>query len=262
MTIKLAENLQLLRKEKGITQEELANVFNVTSQSVSKWELGLSCPDISVLPEIAEYYKVSIDELLGYKPMTSINSVYIQIKSFFQTIKDDGEYMDAVFRISRLCASMEGFSEKEKVSIESLIQGKHGTNCSINQKYGKEFGGVISHDFNSMLISSFKDLDSLKPNKIREIYKTLSKYANINVLKVMIALFESFNIDQEKYALTIEEISDITGLSEEKVNEAINNVDAKFDIIDDEERWYLTHRDTVPLLMLLNQGDVFFKDIN
>lgn len=42
MTIKIAENLHTLRKEKGITQEELAAVFSDTPQSVSKWELGIS----------------------------------------------------------------------------------------------------------------------------------------------------------------------------------------------------------------------------
>ena len=81
MSIKIGENIQALRKEKHLTQEELAEVFGVTSQSISKWELGLSCPDISVLPEIADYFKVSIDELIGYKPMTSISSLYLNIKS-------------------------------------------------------------------------------------------------------------------------------------------------------------------------------------
>ena len=79
MTIKIAENLQMLRKEKKITQEELAEVFGVTSQSISKWELGLSCPDITLLPKIAQFYEISIDELLGYNPKTSLNSIYIQI---------------------------------------------------------------------------------------------------------------------------------------------------------------------------------------
>ena len=80
MNFKLADNLQLLRKQKGITQEELAEVFGVTSQSISKWELGINCPDITMLPKIAYYYRVSIDELVGYKPLSSINSIYIDVK--------------------------------------------------------------------------------------------------------------------------------------------------------------------------------------
>ena len=85
MNIKLAENLQLLRKQKGVTQEELAEIFGVSSQSISKWELGINCPDITLLPKLAEYYKVSIDELLGYKPLSSINSIYIDVKSLIES---------------------------------------------------------------------------------------------------------------------------------------------------------------------------------
>lgn len=75
MTNQLADNLKLLRKQKGLTQEELAETFGVTSQSISKWELGINYPDITILPMIAQFYKVSIDELLGYVPVSSINSI-------------------------------------------------------------------------------------------------------------------------------------------------------------------------------------------
>jgi transcriptional regulator with XRE-family HTH domain len=63
--LKVAE----LRKKKGIGQQELADVLGVSFQSVSKWETGVTMPDITLLPSIAEYFKVSIDELLGVKPL-------------------------------------------------------------------------------------------------------------------------------------------------------------------------------------------------
>lgn len=63
--LKVAE----LRKEKGIGQQELADVLGVSFQSVSKWETGATMPDIALLPDIAEYFKVSVDELLGLKPL-------------------------------------------------------------------------------------------------------------------------------------------------------------------------------------------------
>ena len=56
------------RKEKGITQEKLAEYIGVSKASVSKWESRQSYPDILLLPELAAYFNVSIDELLGYSP--------------------------------------------------------------------------------------------------------------------------------------------------------------------------------------------------
>ena len=55
-----------LRKGAQMTQTELGEQLNVTSQAVSKWENAISMPDISLLPRIATYFGVSIDDLLGF----------------------------------------------------------------------------------------------------------------------------------------------------------------------------------------------------
>lgn len=60
----IGNNISALRKKKGITQEELANELKVSSQAVSKWENNTSCPDISLLTQIADYFGVSVDDLL------------------------------------------------------------------------------------------------------------------------------------------------------------------------------------------------------
>ncbi|MDO4876503.1 MAG: helix-turn-helix transcriptional regulator, partial [Oscillospiraceae bacterium] len=54
-----------LRKEKGLTQKQLAEALNVTDKAVSKWERGLSFPDISMLEPISELLGVSIMEILA-----------------------------------------------------------------------------------------------------------------------------------------------------------------------------------------------------
>lgn len=54
-----------LRKEKGMTQQELADKLQVTAQAVSKWERGVSCPDLSILPQVAETLGVDVDELFS-----------------------------------------------------------------------------------------------------------------------------------------------------------------------------------------------------
>ena len=65
MNIYFGENLKNLRKEKNLTQEKLADFLGVSFQTVSKWERGDTYPDITMLPEIAGFFKISVDDLLG-----------------------------------------------------------------------------------------------------------------------------------------------------------------------------------------------------
>lgn len=74
------------RKAKGITQEQLADYIGVSKASVSKWESGVSFPDILLLPELATYFNISVDELLGYSPQLTkedIKKIYIKLSNEF-----------------------------------------------------------------------------------------------------------------------------------------------------------------------------------
>ena len=62
------QRFQRLRKNAGLTQEEVATKLNITPQAVSKWENDASAPDISVLAELSDILSVSLDELLGKQP--------------------------------------------------------------------------------------------------------------------------------------------------------------------------------------------------
>lgn len=64
-TIKIGNFLRELRKEKNLTQEQLADVFNVSARTVSRWETGSNMPDISILVEIADYYQLDVREILN-----------------------------------------------------------------------------------------------------------------------------------------------------------------------------------------------------
>ena len=59
-----------LRKEKGMTQLELAEKMGVTDKAVSKWERDLSFPDVSSIPKLAEIFEVSVDDLMQVKTKT------------------------------------------------------------------------------------------------------------------------------------------------------------------------------------------------
>lgn len=64
--IQLGERIKKLRQRDGRTQETLANALGVTAQAVSRWEKGICYPDMGMIPSIANYFGVSIDELFGY----------------------------------------------------------------------------------------------------------------------------------------------------------------------------------------------------
>jgi len=66
----LCDRIGQLRKQKGLTQEQLASRLGVTSQAVSKWENELSCPDVALLPVISDLFGISVDELFGRTPKT------------------------------------------------------------------------------------------------------------------------------------------------------------------------------------------------
>ena len=59
----IANNLKRLRQQKSLTQEQAANALGVSMQTVSRWECGITCPDIMLLPEIARLYCVTVDDL-------------------------------------------------------------------------------------------------------------------------------------------------------------------------------------------------------
>ncbi len=83
--LNLADNLVRLRHEKKVTQEQLADFVGVTKASVSKWETRQSTPDIALLPQLASYFDVTIDDLVGYSPQLSKE----QIRRLYQEFAED-----------------------------------------------------------------------------------------------------------------------------------------------------------------------------
>lgn len=114
---KLNENISFFRKKIGITQEELANALGVTNQAVSKWESGKCAPDIQLLPDIAEYFNISIDELFG----RSVNS---DISTKIQSPKETSSKLDTAIDI----ASKKGYISS------SILQFKLKIGCDESRK--------------------------------------------------------------------------------------------------------------------------------
>lgn len=89
--LNLAENIVRQRRIKGVTQEELADFIGVTKASVSKWETGTTTPDIQILPQIASFFDVTVDRLLGYEPQLGKE----QIKLYYHRLAE--EFADGSF---------------------------------------------------------------------------------------------------------------------------------------------------------------------
>ena len=77
--------ISTLRKEKGMTQLELAEKMGVTDKAVSKWERDLSFPDINSIPKLAEIFEVTVDELMQVKTETKENMEKNKIDELLDT---------------------------------------------------------------------------------------------------------------------------------------------------------------------------------
>lgn len=97
------EFLKQLRREKGLTQEQLAEQFSVSSRTISRWETGSNMPDLDLLIELADFYKIDIREIIdGKRKGENLNS---ETK---ETLLKVAEYADAENR--KLKVKMLNFS--------------------------------------------------------------------------------------------------------------------------------------------------------
>lgn len=156
--LKLGENLKKFRLQRELTQEQLADILGVSAQAVSRWENGTTYPDITLLPTVASYFEITLDELMG---MDSVKSEE-QLKELLGQLEENGSkgliyenillLRDAVrtypanyelqFRLVNQLAFCEykdgrGLSEEEKISFnrEAAEIGNrilsHCTDCAI-----------------------------------------------------------------------------------------------------------------------------------
>ncbi len=124
--VSIGAKIKFLRKLKGITQEELSDVLHISYQAISKWENGMAQPDISILPVIANYFGVTIDELFGYK----LNALTTK-ERFIQFMVNNG--------MLKIATDPSDFGNEKKFSINTE---KFETNAQIS-KVGSFFADFI-----------------------------------------------------------------------------------------------------------------------
>jgi len=94
MELKIGDNIKRLRKNKGMTQEQLAELLNISCAAVSKWESSDTYPDITIIMPLARVFDVSIDELMGYnsaKVEAEIEKMIID----YRQLQAEGKYQEA-----------------------------------------------------------------------------------------------------------------------------------------------------------------------
>lgn len=98
MELKIGENIKRLRRDKGITQEQLAELLNVSCAAVSKWESCNTYPDITMIFPLAHVFNVSIDDLMGYNAARTEPEIKKIIVDHWQ-FQVNGKYKEATEHI-------------------------------------------------------------------------------------------------------------------------------------------------------------------
>jgi transcriptional regulator with XRE-family HTH domain len=155
--LKIGEKIRSKRRERDLTQEELANILGVTKAAVSKWENEESYPDITMLPQIAQLFHITMDELFNYapnhKPLMIVNEYH------FGLSLDVVDKQILNYGVAKECGVHKVGDTWEVrihfVSTEEKIP-------FILQKYIKP--GVLIDGY-SIRIADGKVIDDKKPNK-------------------------------------------------------------------------------------------------
>ena len=92
MKLTIGEKIAMLRKEKNIKQAELAEYLSLAPQAVSRWEVGNGAPEITLLPRIATFFGVSIDELFGLTDLERAEDLVCK----YSVLRDDRSFQEAM----------------------------------------------------------------------------------------------------------------------------------------------------------------------
>lgn len=121
MSLELGKRIAVLRKIQGVTQAQLADYLMVQPQTVSRWESEGGTPDITLLPRIAAFFNVSIDELFGLTDMEQIDNLVYK----YSVLRDDKSFEEVMRRIDVALHSVtEEKTEELRQKQEQLLAWK------------------------------------------------------------------------------------------------------------------------------------------
>lgn len=142
MQIEIGNKIRQLRQRDGRKQEDLANALGVTNQAVSRWEASGGYPDMEMIPAIANYFNVSIDELFGYSSdrQAKLQSILVRAE---KAINEQGDMTECV---EMLRSAAEEFPSEPQVLIKlGYALSMHGWKKYGARSYTKD-GSDYAHE--------------------------------------------------------------------------------------------------------------------
>lgn len=126
MSLLIGENIKRMRRERNLTQEELAAHFGISFQSISKWERGDGYPDIAMLPALANYFEISIDELFSMSEIEK-NNQYSEINRRWEENNKRGLHQE---NVALMRQSLKTFPNNALllVQLSTSLEKLDGTN--------------------------------------------------------------------------------------------------------------------------------------
>lgn len=221
--MKINEQIAFLRKERGITQEALANALGVTNQSVSKWEASICCPDIQLLPEIAKFFGVTVDSLLGCETIESKADTILRVKNMLSSLPIN-EVFETAFKLATLLhdgIASEGFANnlpykfnEDYANNEPKKWGYSASSLPCGNTVRCGNGIYFSHN------NSYTS-----PNMVEQYQITLSmeNLLKPNVMRVLYALYDLTINDFDKF-VSVKEIAIKSNLQENEVEIALKEI--------------------------------------
>ena len=133
----LGKTINTLRKANGFTQEEFASMLGISPQAVSKWENDLSCPDIMLLPKIAEIFDITVDSLLSGDISDKVKAVTVKEEN---TKKESSKQEDGknTLKIKKLRIAITNGDKTTNIAVPIGVAG-------LGMRLGKTLG-IIKDD--------------------------------------------------------------------------------------------------------------------
>ena len=256
--LKLNEQIALLRKQKDLTQENLANLLGVTNQTVSKWESAQCCPDIQLLPKIAKIFNVTVDELLGYTLSSASDDIFSTLRKKIGTLPEGEDFDFALRAAAELHTSIitkymtpEPTNKNRDTgeAIKPPEKNSYGYSClSI-----PEITTTMRHG--TVFFSDNKDLNLTNTN-IGRIASILKPFCDVNNLKIASALYR-LTVHSENLYATAAQISEKSEKPVEKVTNCLSEELASFILEKKSEketayRFDGMYMNILPIIALLN----------